>query len=69
MAEGSNEIEAHIRSTRDRLESNLQELEHRVKDAADWRVQFSRHPAIFLGAAFLGGVILGKALDGPRRAA
>jgi hypothetical protein len=65
--EGPIEIEAHIRSTRRRLEINLQELEHRVKDAADWRVHFSRHTAIFLGAAFVGGLILSSALGGRKR--
>jgi hypothetical protein len=50
------------------LESNLREIEHKVKDAADWRVQFSHHPAAFLGAAFVGGVILSSAFGGQRRA-
>lgn len=68
MDEGPSEIEDHIRSTRRQLESNLQELEHKVKDAANWRVQFGRHPGPFLGVACAGGMLLG-AMGGKGRAA
>ena len=67
MDEDPSQIEESIRSTRRQLGSNLQELEHRVKDATNWRVQFGRHPWVFIGAAFAGGVLLSAALSGRRR--
>jgi hypothetical protein len=61
------QIEDHIRSTQRELGSNLQELENKVKDATNWRVQFERHPAAFLGIAFAGGLLLSAGLGGRRR--
>lgn len=60
MGEGPSQIEDHIRATRRQLEGNLQELEHKVKDAANWRVQFGRHPGPFLSVACAGGMLLGS---------
>src|SRR6185312_16364482 len=37
MGQTSDEIETHIRSTREDLRANLDELEGRVKSAGDWR--------------------------------
>lgn len=68
MAEDPATIESEIRSTRQRLGSNLQELETRVRDATDWRVQFERHTGAFIGAAFGAGVLL-SLLVGRRRSA
>jgi hypothetical protein len=62
MDDTANEIEAHIDSTRDRLGSNLRELEERVDAATDWRAHFRERPHLFLGAAVMGGVMLGNAL-------
>jgi hypothetical protein len=62
MDQTANEIEAHIDRTRDRLGSNLRELEHRVDAATDWREHFRERPHLFLAAAFAGGVMLGNAL-------
>jgi hypothetical protein len=56
-----NEIEAQIDRTRDRLGSNLRELEHRVDSATDWRERFRERPHLFLGTAFVGGVMLAGA--------
>ena len=56
MDETANEIEAHIDRTRDRLGSNLRELEDKVDAATDWREHFRERPHLFLGAAFIGGV-------------
>ena len=58
----ANEIEARIDWTRDRLGSNLRELEEQVDTATDWRAHFRQRPHLFLGAAVIGGVILGHAL-------
>ena len=57
-----NEIEAQIDRTRDRLGSNLRELEDRVDAATDWREHFRDRPHLFLGAAFVGGVMLAGVL-------
>lgn len=67
MDERPEQIEDHIRSTQRELGSNLQELEGKVKDATNWRVQFERHPVALLGIAFAGGLLLSAGLGGRRR--
>jgi len=62
MDETANEIEAHIDRTRERLGSNLRELQDRVDAATDWREHFRERPHLFLGAAFVGGVMLESVL-------
>jgi len=47
------------------LKSNLEELETRVKEAADWRRQFRHHPGAMMTAALVGGALL-SALIGKR---
>ena len=63
MDETANEIEAQIDRTRERLGSNLRELEDKVDAATDWREHFRERPHLFLGAAFIGGVVLASALS------
>lgn len=58
MGQTGDEIEGHIRSTREELRSNLQELEGRVKSAVDWRERFRRNPALGVGLAVGGGFLL-----------
>lgn len=65
--ERPDQIEDHIRSTQRELGSNFQELEDKVKDATNWRVQFERHPMALLGVAFAGGLLLSAGLGGRRR--
>lgn len=67
MDERPDQIEDHIRSTQRELGSNLKELEDKVKDATNWRVQFERHPIALLGIAFAGGLLLSAGLGGRRR--
>jgi len=62
MDETANQIEAHIDRTRDRLGSNLRELEGRIEAATDWREHFRERPHVFLGAALVGGVVLAGVL-------
>ena len=62
MDETANQIEAHIDRTRERLGSNLRELENKVDAATDWREHFREHPHVFLGAALIGGMVLASAL-------
>ena len=61
MDETANQIEAQIDRTRERLGSNLRELEDKVDAATDWRQHFEERPHLFLGAAFIGGVVLASA--------
>lgn len=58
MGQTGDEIEGHIRDTREELRSNLQELEGRVKSTVDWRARFRRNPALGLGLAVAGGFLL-----------
>ena len=64
MDQTVNEIESHIDRARERLGSNLRELEDKIDAATDWREHFRERPHLFLGAAFVGGVLLGTALRG-----
>lgn len=38
-----------------------------MRAATDWRRHYERHPWVFLGAAFAGGLLLSAALGGRRR--
>ncbi len=59
MVERSDQIEKHIASTRSELGSNLQDLEDKVKQAAESRTYFDRNPMMLMGLALGGGVLLG----------
>jgi hypothetical protein len=63
MDETANQIEAQIDRTRERLGSNLRELEDKVDAATDWREHFRERPYLFLGAAFIAGVALASAVQ------
>jgi hypothetical protein len=58
MGRTTDQIAGDIARTREHLRSNLEELETRVKDAADWRSQFRKRPAVMLAAAVVGGALL-----------
>ena len=62
MGETTDQIAADIAQRRDELKSNLEELETRVRDAADWRSQFRRHPGVMIAAAMAGGMLLSSLL-------
>lgn len=57
MVETPDQIEGRIREERGRLGRNLTELEGRVRDAANWRTHFNRHPLAVMGAAFGAGLL------------
>jgi hypothetical protein len=59
MDEKPDQIMNHIEAQRDQLGRNLNELESRVKRAADWRNQFDRNPMLMMGVALGGGLLLG----------
>ena len=62
MDEAARKIEAQIDRTRERLGSNLRELEDRIDAATDWREQFRARPHLFLGGAIAGGALLAAVL-------
>lgn len=64
MAETTHEIETTIDRTREDLADNLRELEDKVRSAADWKEYFDANPALFLGLAFGGALLVGSILAG-----
>jgi len=62
MGQTTDQITSDIDQTREQLKSNLQELETRVKSAADWRSQFQKRPGQMVIAALLGGALLSSML-------
>jgi len=64
MGQTTDQIENQIESKREDLKSNLQELETRVKSAADWRHYFTEHTGTMIAAAFGGGVLLAAMVSG-----
>lgn len=69
MGETTDQIETHIKSTRVDLASNLNELQDKVRSVTDWRQQFQKHPAVFMTAATVGGVLLSQLLRRSNRPA
>jgi hypothetical protein len=53
-----------IQQQRQELGDNLQQLENKVRDTVDWRVQFSERPMAGLGIAFAGGFLLSMLMPG-----
>jgi hypothetical protein len=62
MGERTDQIEIELDRTREELKSNLEELEMRARDAADWRSHFQKHPGPMVVAAMVGGVLLSAML-------
>lgn len=62
MGQTTDQIETEIDATREELMSNLEELESRVKEAADWREQFRKRPGVMIAAAAVGGMLLAAML-------
>jgi hypothetical protein len=58
MGQTTDQIATDIDHKREELKSNLQELETRVKSAADWRSQFQKRPGSMVIAAVVGGALL-----------
>jgi hypothetical protein len=67
VGEITNKIEQEIRQKRDHLGRNLDELEGKARELADWRTHYRNHSPAFLGAAFGIGVVLGLATISSRR--
>jgi hypothetical protein len=58
MGEATDEIEAHIESTREHLGENLQVLERKVKSVTDWRGLLKKNQGILLGVLISGGFLV-----------
>jgi hypothetical protein len=58
MGEKSNQIERRIAAERGQLGQNLNELQSRVEEATDWRLQFQKRPMLMMGVALGGGLLL-----------
>jgi hypothetical protein len=59
MGEDARQIEREIRTERDNLGRNLQELQRQTRELADWRTHYRNHAGSFLAAAFGGGLAIG----------
>ena len=66
MGETTDQIETHIRETRQDLSANLNELEQKVKSVTDWRQQYQKSPGTFLAVALGGGLLLAMMTRRPR---
>jgi hypothetical protein len=64
--EETSRIRQHIDAERQQLGRNLDEIEHRVKHATEFKTYFDKHTVWILGAAVGGGVLLSRAF--PSRA-
>lgn len=67
MDEQSKQIVKDIQDKREKLNDNLVELEHRVREVADWRTYFHRNPWPLVGAAAATGLLLASILIPQRR--
>lgn len=66
MGETPDQIERHIYEKRSELGENIHELQHKVKNAVDWRAQFDERPWTMIGLAFGGGLLLSVLAGGSR---
>jgi hypothetical protein len=67
VGEDTNQIEQEIRERRSDLGRNLNTLERKARELADWRTHYRERPAAFIGAALGAGLLLGlMAVPRPR---
>ena len=62
MGETADDIAEHIENSRHALQSNLEELETRVRDLANWRKLVRKHPEAMVIAALAGGMLVAALL-------
>jgi hypothetical protein len=67
MGQTPDDIKHEVEQARARLAQDLNQLEYRVKGELDWRVQFDRHPWLFVGGAFGLAFLAGLAITGRGR--
>jgi hypothetical protein len=61
MDRATDRIEQQIDREREVLRSNLEQLEDRVRSVVDWRRHFRSNPALWIGCAFGGALLLALA--------
>lgn len=66
MGQTAEQIEEHLKGSRENLRSNLEELGQKVQTAVDWRERFRSNPGAILAVAFGGGFILANVVGGYR---
>jgi hypothetical protein len=59
VGQNTSEIEQEIREHRADLGRNLNELEDKARELADWQTHYRKHTGVFLSVAFGAGVALG----------
>lgn len=69
MSESIEELQALVEREKASLTEHLAELEQKVRENTDWRVQVARRPLAAVGIALAGGVALGMLGGGRRRSA
>lgn len=62
MDQTVDQIEARIGRTREQLGSTLSAIEEKVDAATDWRGQMRARPWLMVGAACVGGAVLGATM-------
>ena len=62
MGETPDNIRQLVEQARTRLGQDLNQLEFQVRREINWRVQFNRHPWLFLGVAFGAAFLAGLAI-------
>jgi len=67
VGEDTNRIEQEIREVRAGLGRNLDELQDKARDLADWRTHYRGHTGAFIGAALGAGFLLALATVPARR--
>jgi hypothetical protein len=65
MDRATDRIEQQIDRERAVLRSNLEQLEDRVRSIVDWRRQFRSNPALWIGCAFGGALLIALATGRP----
>jgi hypothetical protein len=58
MAQAPDQIMSHIEAQRSQLARDVDELQGRLKEAVNWRIQYKRHPEWFLAGAAFAGLLL-----------
>jgi hypothetical protein len=67
VGENTNRLEQEIRERQAGLGRNLDELQDKARDLADWRTHYRGHTSTFLGVAFGVGLLLGLTAVAPAR--
>jgi pimeloyl-ACP methyl ester carboxylesterase len=65
MDRATDRIRQEIDRDREVLRANLEQLEDRVRSVVDWRRQFRSNPALWIGCAFGGALLLALATAPP----